>query len=314
MALMTPEKAKATETVPDERTAVSDSEGLADAGSEASTETPPEVAIDADIMPDVPETPDSKVTGGKRLALEGEPSFLQEVVLTIRRGIWQNRLPTMMAIMVGSLFMGLYYGVPATEPVFRAVGDFEKDIPVLFSMFASMLCAGLAPMLVQFCLTRSWPKPFLSHLLFVVLFWSFLGVYVKGQYTFNAWLNGDTAELGTVIRKIVCDQFVFSPLVNYVWITACFRFRDCNFSCSEFRASLKDRRGLLLQFCAMNVANWSTWLPGVAVIYSMPSALQMPCWSVIIFFYSSLLTLISSSTSARETKETEAGPAAAEEV
>jgi len=210
-----------------------------------------------------------------------------------------------MAIIVGSTLMGLYYGLPVARPGFEAVADVEKNAGVLFSLVASLVCAGLAPMLVQVCLTKSLPQPFLSHLLFVVVFWSFLGVYVKGQYTFNEWLNGNEANLGTVLRKMACDQFLFSPFVNYVWITACFRFRDCNFSCSEFKASLKDRRGLMLQFCSMNVANWSTWLPGTAVIYSMPSALQMPCWSVIIFFYSSLLTLISSSSTTAREKEVE---------
>ena len=28
---------------------------------------------------------------------------------------------------------------------------------------------------------------------------------VKGQYTFNEWLNGNEANLGTVLRKMACD-------------------------------------------------------------------------------------------------------------
>ena len=93
-----------------------------------------------------------------------------------------------------------------------------------------------------------------------------VGVYVKGQYTLNAYINGDNTEISTVVRKVVYDQFVFSPFINYpLFFVPLFRYRDTGFSCQRFRASLRDRRGLLLQYCSMNVTNWCTWLPGVSV-------------------------------------------------
>lgn len=231
--------------------------------------------------------------------------FLIEVWSTIRRSVWQNRFPTLMAVVCGATFLAFYYCVADARPFFETIGDAEKQQPILFSSVASMVCGGLAPMLAQCLVTKSLPKPFIHQFVFVVVFWSFLGVYVKGQYTLNTWINGEDAKIATVLGKTVCDQFLFSPFANYIWITLCFRFRDSNFSCTEFKASLGDRRGLLLQYCSMNVANWCTWLPGVIVIYSLPSALQMPCWSVIVFFYSSLLTLVSAASSSQAEGEAE---------
>jgi len=255
-------------------------------------------SAESDASTAITPIPSSHSIGDKR-------KFLSEVWLTIRRSVWQNRLPTLMAVFFGATFLACYYLVSDARPFFETIGDVEEQNPILFSAVASMICGGLAPMLAQCLFTKSLPKPFVYQLMFVVIFWGFLGVYVKGQYTLNAWINGEDAKLATVLGKTVCDQFLFSPFANYIWITLCFRFRDSNFSCTEFKASLKDRRGLLLQYCSMNVANWCTWLPGVIVIYSLPSALQMPCWSVIVFFYSSLLTLVSAASTSQPQDEAE---------
>eukprot|EP00930_Biecheleria_cincta_P105740 TRINITY_DN986_c0_g1_i4.p1 TRINITY_DN986_c0_g1~~TRINITY_DN986_c0_g1_i4.p1 ORF type:complete len:353 (-),score=53.79 TRINITY_DN986_c0_g1_i4:969-1973(-) len=251
-----------------------------------------EVAVSADFAASTAITPILLPS-----TTDDKHKFLLEVWLTIRHSVWQNRLPTLMAVICGGIFLVSYYLVASARPFYEMIGDLEKQQPILFSFVASTICGGLAPMFTQCLFTGSLPKPFMSNFLFAVFFWSFLGVYVKGQYTLNSWINGEDAKLATVVGKVVCDQFVFSPFVSYIWITLCFRLRDNNFCCAEFKASLTDRRGLLLQYCSMNVANWCTWLPGGFVIYSLPSALQMPCWSVIVFFYSSLLTLVSAASS-----------------
>lgn len=262
-----------------------------DAASEQSTMDSsledPKSAMDLSI-----ETPKSTAS---KVSLASEVSqFKKSLVETIRKSAWQNRYPTLLAVLVGGLILGLYYGVPSTWPVFEKVAELERSAGVVFSAIASLVCGGLTPMFVQVLASRALPKPFFAHLLFVVVFWVFLGVYVKGQFALLAVMFGEDAGFATVLQKLAMDQFVISPFINYVWITACFRFRDHSFSCAEFKASYRDRRSVLLQMCGMNVANWATWLPANAVIFSLPSALQMPVWAVIMFFYSGLLTLLSS--------------------
>ncbi|CAE8683225.1 unnamed protein product [Polarella glacialis] len=187
-----------------------------------------------------------------------------------------------------------YYSVSSARPAFDAVSELEKSGGMAFSAIASCFCAGILPMACQAIVNRSLPQPFLLHIAFSAIFCACLGVYVKGQYLLNAWIIGDNGEMCTVARKVVFDQFVISPFITYpLIICLLFRWRDKDFSCERLVGSFRDRRGLMLQYCSMNVTNWCTWIPGVTVIYSLPTDVQMPVWSVLVFFYSALLTTVS---------------------
>eukprot|EP00931_Biecheleriopsis_adriatica_P118628 TRINITY_DN9398_c0_g1_i2.p1 TRINITY_DN9398_c0_g1~~TRINITY_DN9398_c0_g1_i2.p1 ORF type:complete len:341 (-),score=58.63 TRINITY_DN9398_c0_g1_i2:306-1328(-) len=273
---------------------------VADAASDTSTSTPP----DQDKVPVLP-SPSKSSRSLRSSRSTGKLGFLREVALVVRDGLKKNRAPTCISIVVGVTFLVLYYLVPESKPFFQQVQEVDTANPIAFSMISSVICGGLIPMLLQIMLTRRLPTPLLGQVLFVLVFWAFLGLWVKGQYSVITWLFGSSVDPITLIKKVAADQFVISPFVNYIWITACFRFRDSRFSCSAFAESLRDRRSLLLQYFGMNICNWSTWIPGVTILFAMPTSLQMPIWAVIVVFYSSLLTLVSADASQESASDVE---------
>eukprot|EP00931_Biecheleriopsis_adriatica_P118629 TRINITY_DN9398_c0_g2_i1.p1 TRINITY_DN9398_c0_g2~~TRINITY_DN9398_c0_g2_i1.p1 ORF type:complete len:409 (-),score=69.72 TRINITY_DN9398_c0_g2_i1:293-1447(-) len=282
---------------------------VADAVSDASTSTPP----GHEKVPALPSA--SKSSRSLRSSRStGKLSFMREVALVVRDGIKKNRVPTCIAIVVGVTILALFYLVPQSKPFFQQVQQVETANPIVFSMISSVVCGGLIPMLLQVILTKRMPTPLLGQVLFILAFWTFLGVWVKGQYSVITWLFGSSVDAVTLVKKVAIDQFVISPFVNYVWITACFRFRDSRFSCSAFAESLRDRRSLLLQYFGMNICNWSTWMPGATIIFAMPTSLQMPIWAAIMVFYSSLLTLVSADASQASATDNEGDEQSAEEM
>lgn len=247
-------------------------------------------------------TPDSRTSWASRTS-SVKLSFVGEVALLVRVGLKKNRIPSCIAITVGSLVLVLYYAVP--DVTFAALQDAEKAKPYLFAATASTVCGGLLPLILQIVMTKQAPKPFSYHLVWTFSFWSFLGVWCKTQYSIIAFLLGSEVKASVVVAKTLLDQFVISPFINYLWITPCFRFRDKQFSFSEFVASFRDHRSLALQYISMNVCNWSTWLPAMLLIYSLPLALQMPTWAVIMMFYSCLLMFVSADASRQSKRDAE---------
>lgn len=226
--------------------------------------------------------------------LKEVPSLLKEIFTAVSSSIRESLLPMLISLATGLALVAAYFGGgETTRPGFTAIAHLEHQWGAGFSALSTLISAGIMPMVVQAVLGKA-PRPLGPHIAFNICFWTAIGAYVKLQYVLNAWINGEHADTGTVIRKVLCDQFFFSALLTYPFVVVpAFRFRDCGFSCKLFAESLRDRRSLILQYCSMIVTCWCTWVPGCSIVYSFPSDLQTPVFSVIIFFFSVLLSIVS---------------------
>jgi len=79
------------------------------------------------------------------------------------------------------------------------------------------------------------------------------------------------------------DQFVYSPVSNF-GIVALFAWREGGFRRSALR-QLGTREYFMQQYLPVLIAMWCVWIPGVLVIYFMPTALQFPVASLVLVFW-----------------------------
>jgi hypothetical protein len=126
-------------------------------------------------------------------------------------------------------------------------------------------------------------------LMFNTVFFAVNGIVVDLLYRLEAVLFGREGTLGTVVAKVLFDQFVFSPAWLFV-IVVLYAWKKQDFSFRQTRPLLRDRfyRRRVLPLL---LPNWCFWIPMVSIIYALPSALQFllfllvfAAWSLIMVF------------------------------
>jgi hypothetical protein len=124
---------------------------------------------------------------------------------------------------------------------------------------------------------------------FNAAFFAFAGVVVDLLYRFESVLFGYEGTVATVVAKTAFDQFVFTPIWTML-IVALFAWRQNAFSLSLTLPMLREqfyRRRVV----PLLIPNWCFWMPLLAIIYALPTALQfllfvlvLAAWSLIMVF------------------------------
>lgn len=127
--------------------------------------------------------------------------------------------------------------------------------------------------------------------LFAAPFWGFMGACVDAFYRFQGFCFGEHASFGVLLKKVAVDQLLYTPLFGTPAVVVGYHWKRSGFSfvgwCSWFTPSFYKRRILPSLF-----ANWAVWIPAVTIIYSLPSALQIPLFALATSFWSMLVTYI----------------------
>lgn len=236
--------------------------------------------------------------------------FVSDVGTTVRKSLRSNRVPAIMSLSLGVVLAVLYYGGgDALRPSFGSLAEFQTEAGILFSILSTGFSAGLLPSVLQ-ATVGLLPRPYLLNVAFNVALWSALGFAVNRFYLFQAWLFGSETDPVIVVQKVLFDQFVWNPFIQVPVMSLLLRWRDHNFSLQRWKEVIQFR-AWALAYCSMMITCWVTWIPGTSVVYSFPTALQMPAFNIIIMMYSSLISLVSrraAGSSSANLEVHEAGP------
>lgn len=203
----------------------------------------------------------------------------------------ENRLPCLVLNLLVLALVGSYYAVPQAAALWQAVSDFKLRWSFGFSLVSTVFAAALLPTLVQGLMGRLPPKGRLKRLALLSLFWGWRGMEIDLFYQIQGWLFGHGNDLRTLLIKVAFDQFVMSPLWFVPTVLIALRWVEFDGSWARTRASL-DREFWLRTCPTVMVANWLVWIPALALIYSLPAALQFPLFSGVMCFFILILTLL----------------------
>jgi hypothetical protein len=117
-----------------------------------------------------------------------------------------------------------------------------------------------------------------------------VGIGVDMLYTFQVQLFGSGSDWATIVKKMLFDQLVWAPLSNYVLVVV-LAWREEGFTRSALRRMLS-LDYISQRYMPILVAVWCVWVPGVLVIYFMPTALQFPVASLILSFWILIFKLL----------------------
>ncbi|MDB5051331.1 MAG: hypothetical protein JWO30_4402 [Fibrobacteres bacterium] len=160
-----------------------------------------------------------------------------------------------------------------------------------YSLIATALFGGIIPYSYLRLDRRSRAITPFSHGVFYLLFWAEKGVEVDLFYQAQGWLFGNDNAAGTIFRKVLFDQFVYSILWSAPCALIVFFWKDAGFSFARLR-ELRWLPFLRENMPKSVIGMWGVWVPAVTIIYSLPPALQIPLFNIVLCFYALLFATL----------------------
>ncbi len=202
-----------------------------------------------------------------------------------------NALP---ALIIQALMLALliaYYTSDTAASVLAQLGEFKRAHRLLFVIVASVTAGAVVPelFLILFFQRGRTTLRNLRNLLFTVPVWGFDGILVDLLYRSEAAWFGDVVTLPVVAAKICVDQFGYNPFFAAPFGVLTYEWKNNGVSMRPLRQlfTLTHYRDKIIPTL---VATWAVWIPLMAIIYSLPLALQFPLFGLALSFWVLLLT------------------------
>ena len=191
----------------------------------------------------------------------------------------------MLAVAIG------FYRSPSFADALQKLAELKREQGILFVVAASVLAGAILPeiFLILFFQHGRPSRVNLRNLAFTIPVWGFDGSLVDLLYRTEAHWLGDVATVQVVAGKILIDQFGYN-----VFFAA--PFGVLSYEWKNSGISLKPVRDLFTwphyrdKIIPTLVATWAVWIPLMAIIYSLPLALQFPLFGLALSFWVLLLT------------------------
>jgi hypothetical protein len=194
-------------------------------------------------------------------------------------------------LQVIALFIGIsFFYWPQSQPVFLFFSQLKTQYGLTYAVVATAIFGGFIPYCYLLMSGKLGPNQVKQGVFYCVL-WGMMGALIDTFYGLQNSLFGSEAQVMIIIKKTAFDQFVFSAFLTCPLLTALYMWKDNGFSGSitwqQFTPAI-----LFLKIATTVVTNWLIWIPSVALIYMMPSALQLPLFNLVLCFFVLVLATV----------------------
>ena len=202
-----------------------------------------------------------------------------------------NAVPALIiqAIMLALLIA--YYVSPGFAEALTRVAEFKQRQGLPFVILASIAAGALIPelFLILFFQHGRPHRGNLRNLVFTIPVWGIDGSLVDLLYRTEAAWFGDVVTVSVVAAKICVDQFGYNPFFAAPFGVLTYEWKNNGISLGPVRdlftwVHYRDK------IFPMLLATWVVWIPLMAIIYSLPLALQFPLFGLALSFWVLLLT------------------------
>jgi hypothetical protein len=184
-----------------------------------------------------------------------------------------------------------YYASPAFADLLNHLARYKAEHGLPFVVLSAVLAGAVVPevFVIVFFQRGRFRKENLRNLAFTVPTWGGDGVLVDLMYRFNAVWFGDVTSVWVVTAKILVDQLGYNPFFAAPAEVLVYEWKNEGFSWSSVRRAFtwNHYRDKIVPTL---LATWAVWGPLMAIIYSLPYALQFPLFSIALTFWVLLLT------------------------
>jgi hypothetical protein len=217
---------------------------------------------------------------------------------------WQaakaNAVPALILQGLMLAMLAAYYLSPATARGLQSLAEFKRENALSFVIITSITAGALIPELfLILCFQRGHAdRGNLRNLVFTIPLWGIDGSLVDLLYRYEAAWFGDVASLRAVVLKICVDQFGYNPLLAAPFGVLTYEWKNNGVSMRAVRELFRWRH-YRNKIIPTLLATWAVWIPLMAIIYSLPLALQFPLFALALSFWVLLLTYMTNRFSGR---------------
>jgi hypothetical protein len=192
---------------------------------------------------------------------------------------------TMLAILLA------YYFHPPSAAFLKALAHYKQQHGLVFVLGASVLVGAVLPeiFVIIFFQRGRIERQNGRNFIFNAPFWAFDGFLVNVMYRLLAAWFGDRATLGAVVAKMCVDQFGYNPFFAAPFGIWGYAWKNSGYSFAKLWPLLTWNYYREHAFPVL-VATWAVWIPLMAMIYSLPFALQFPLFALALAFWVLMMT------------------------
>ncbi|MEY2479728.1 MAG: hypothetical protein QOI04_655 [Verrucomicrobiota bacterium] len=198
------------------------------------------------------------------------------------------------AFVIQATMLGLllaFYLSHRAATALNALAEYKRAHGLSFVLLAAIVAGAIIPeiFLIVFFQKGKMRAQNLRDLCFTIPIWGFDGALVDLLYrTEAAWL-GDVVSAPAVLGKICIDQFGYNVFFAAPFGVLTYEWKNNGISLRPVRElfTWPHYRDKILPTL---LATWAVWIPLMAIIYSLPLALQFPLFGLALSFWVLLLT------------------------
>ena len=209
---------------------------------------------------------------------------MSKLITECKKGIKANLIPGLFLQGFAISLVVLYYNVESVKGFCNGIADLKTDYGYFFSGVSTAIFGGLLPALFMIYRGNIKKGFWLTHSIFFCLFWFYKGMEVDFLYRMQALMFGADNAVSTIIKKVAFDQFVYNFFYACASITLCYMWKDNGFSFYKTKNKI-NKETFTVTLPSVIVSTWIVWIPTTAVVYSLPPALQVPLFNIVLCFF-----------------------------
>jgi len=216
---------------------------------------------------------------------------LRALVLPGLQAFGHHWLPFVILELSALLLVVGYFKVPAIASACGYISELKQNGGLLFVIIATPLAGAILPEIVKRLVVRKGEKTPLRDVLITAGFFAGCGVIVDLQYRLFTLTMGSGTDWGTVITKMVVDQFITTPAYGVPYWVIVYSWKRHHFRILPVLKMIS-LRWYITEAFPLLVSSWLFWIPMVLMIYSLPANLQFSLFSLAMAAYSLIMVFV----------------------
>lgn len=203
-----------------------------------------------------------------------------------------NIIPGLFLWCIGIALVASYYLNESSRSLFLGIIQLKEEYGFLYSAISTSLFGGLIPFVFMRLSGRDQVGNSLLHGVVFVAYWALRGVDVDTFYRLQGWIFGNGVDWQTIFFKVCVDQFIYCVFWATPVTAGFYSLKEADFSFEKWK---KEKKGsdLVEMIIVFTVSTWLVWIPGTAIIYSLPAPLQIPLFNLTLCFFVILVSVFS---------------------
>ncbi|HUL54483.1 MAG TPA: hypothetical protein VLT83_13860 [Opitutaceae bacterium] len=205
------------------------------------------------------------------------------------RGARANLVPGLVLQVVALAVVLAYYHHAPTRGVFEHLLAFRARTGLAFGIMSTGLFGGVLPFFYLRANPLSRSQYGGRQGLLLTVFWGYKGLEIEIWYRLLAYMVGPGHDAATIATKALLDQFVYCPAFAVPLTVLVYKWNAMNFDLRAVGADFRAPGWYVRSVLPTMIANLGVWVPAVAIIYALPTPLQLPLQNLVLFFFTLLL-------------------------